>query len=276
MALILDGKQAALQIKSELKEKFSQLERKACLAIIHYDDFASASYLKGRLKIADELGVEIKVYDLNDTHDDAYLLSLIEKLNNDKSIDGIMIDRPLPKQFNEFKALSFISSDKDVDGYTINNLGKLISNKDCYMSCTPLAAIRLAKFYGIDFTSKDVVVIGRSINVGKPLALMLLNENATVTVCHSKTKNIKEKCKQADIIFLALGKKGFLDKQDITKNATIIDIGINYDEFGKICGDANRNCYEVAACYSPVPGGVGVMTNVVLMENLLQAYYKNK
>ena len=144
------------------------------------------------------------------------------------------------------------------------------------MSCTPLAAIRLAKFYGIDFTSKDVVVIGRSINVGKPLALMLLNENATVTVCHSKTKNVKEKCKQADIIFLALGKKDFLDKQDITEKTTIIDIGINYDEFGKICGDANRNCYEIASCYSPVPGGVGVMTNVVLMENLLQAYYRNK
>ena len=275
MKKVLDGRVAAKSIKEKLKEQFSNLERKACLAIIHYDDPASASYLKGRLKIADELGVEIKVLELKDSDTNEYLLDLIAKLNNDQTVDGIMIDRPLPKKFDEAKALDSISSLKDVDGYTTDNLGKLLANKDCFKSCTPGAAIRLVEYYNIDLTGKDVLVIGRSINVGKPLALMLLNKNATVTIAHSKTKDIKKKCKKADIIFLALGKAAFLDKEDITMKTIIVDIGINFDEFGKICGDANRNTYEKARAYSPVPGGVGVMTNVVLMENLLKAYQNN-
>ena len=199
------------------------------------------------------------------------ILSLLLDLNNDANIDGIMVDRPLPKQFDENKIINSIISTKDVDGYTSLNLGNLVSNQSCLPSCTPGGALRLLEYYDIDLSGKDALVIGRSVNVGKPLSLMLLNKNATVTISHSKTVDLKEKCKTADIIFLALGRANFLKKEDITDNTIIVDIGINFDENGKMCGDASKECYEIAASYTPVPGGVGVMTNVVLMENLLKA-----
>lgn len=276
MNLRLDGKIAAAAIKEQLKNKFSSLEKQACLAIIRFDDKASESYLKGRLKIANELNVKVEVFVIEQHHDNEYLLSLIESLNNDSNIDGIMVDRPLPKNFNEFEILSSISPKKDVDGYTPINLGKLVSNQDCFVPCTPSAAVRLTEFYDIDLTGLNALVIGRSVNVGKPLSLLLLNKNATVTVAHSKTKEIKSLCKRADIIFLALGKANFLSKEDVNENTIIVDIGINFTEDGKLCGDANKACYELVKAYSPVPGGVGVMTNVVLMENLLKACKKNK
>ena len=275
MNLRLDGKVAALNIKEQLKKEFSNYNRKACLAIIHFNDPASESYLRGRIKIADELGVEIKTYAIEENKDTNDIIELITNLNKDSNIDGIMVDRPLPKKYDEFKVLSSIDVNKDVDGYTPNNLGNLVSNQDCYVSCTPGAAVRLIDYYNIDLTGKNALVIGRSVNVGKPLALLLLNKNATVTVAHSKTKNLKEKCLQADIIFLALGRANFLKKEDVNENTIIVDIGINFDENGKLCGDASKECYDVVSAYSPVPGGVGVMTNVVLMENLLKAFKRN-
>lgn len=267
----LDGKIAATSIKEQLKKEFASLSKRACLAIVHYDDPASASYLKGRLKIAEELGVEIKIFNVDEKQTTEDLISLVLDLNNDANIDGIMVDRPLPKQFDENKIINSIISTKDVDGYTSLNLGNLVSNQSCLPSCTPGGALRLLEYYDIDLSGKDALVIGRSVNVGKPLSLMLLNKNATVTISHSKTVDLKEKCKTADIIFLALGRANFLKKEDITDNTIIVDIGINFDENGKMCGDANKECYEIAASYTPVPGGVGVMTNVVLMENLLKA-----
>lgn len=271
MNLRLDGKIAAAAIKEELKEKFASLPSKICLGIIRFDDPASESYLKGRLKIANELGVDVKVFVVEDNKTNEDLLTLVNTLNNDPSIHGIMIDRPLPRKYNEFEILSSINPIKDVDGYAPINLGKLVSNKQSYVSCTPGAAVRLVDYYNIDLTGLNALVIGRSVNVGKPLALLLLNKNATVTVAHSKTQNLKELCKKADIIFLALGKANFLNKEDINENTIIVDIGINFVD-GKLCGDANKECYDIAKAYSPVPGGVGVMTNVILMENLLQAY----
>jgi methylenetetrahydrofolate dehydrogenase (NADP+)/methenyltetrahydrofolate cyclohydrolase len=271
MNLRLDGKIAAAAIKEELKEKIVSLPSKICLGIIRFDDPASESYLKGRLKIANELGVDVKVFVVEDNKTNEDLLTLVNTLNNDPSIHGIMIDRPLPRKYNEFEILSSINPIKDVDGYTPINLGKLVSNKQSYVSCTPGAAVRLVDYYNIDLTGLNALVIGRSVNVGKPLALLLLNKNATVTVAHSKTQNLKELCKKADIIFLALGKANFLNKEDINENTIIVDIGINFVD-GKLCGDANKQCYDIAKAYSPVPGGVGVMTNVILMENLLQAY----
>ena len=271
MNLRLDGKIAAAAIKEELKEKIASLPSKICLGIIRFDDPASESYLKGRLKIANELGVDVKVFVVEDNKTNEDLLTLVNTLNNDPSIHGIMIDRPLPRKYNEFEILSSINPIKDVDGYTPINLGKLVSNKQSYVSCTPGAAVRLVDYYNIDLTGLNVLVIGRSVNVGKPLALLLLNKKATVTVAHSKTQNLKELCKKADIIFLALGKANFLNKEDINENTIIVDIGINFVD-GKLCGDANKECYDIAKAYSPVPGGVGVMTNVILMENLLQAY----
>lgn len=267
----LDGKIAATSIKEQLKKEFASLSKRACLAIVHYDDPASASYLKGRLKIAEELGVEIKIFNVDEKQTTEDLISLVLDLNNDANIDGIMVDRPLPTQFDENKIINSIISTKDVDGYTSLNLGNLVSNQSCLPSCTPGGALRLLEYYDIDLSGKDALVIGRSVNVGKPLSLMLLNKNATVTISHSKTVDLKEKCKTADIIFLALGRANFLKKEDITDNTIIVDIGINFDENGKMCGDASKECYEIAASYTPVPGGVGVMTNVVLMENLLKA-----
>ena len=275
MNLRLDGKIAANNIKEELTQKFASLERKACLAIVHFNDPSSASYLKGRLKIAEQLGVDVKVFEIDETKDQQYLLNLLESLNNDSKVDGIMVDRPLPKRFDEYKVLSFVNPNKDVDGYTPINLGRLVSNQDCYISCTPGAAIRLVDYYNIDLTGLNALVIGRSVNVGKPLSLLLLNKNATVTVAHSKTRNIKQLCKNADIIFLALGKANFLTKEDVNENTIIVDIGINFTSEGKLVGDASSECYELVKAYSPVPGGVGVMTNVVLMENLLKAYKNN-
>ncbi|MCI5745191.1 MAG: bifunctional 5,10-methylenetetrahydrofolate dehydrogenase/5,10-methenyltetrahydrofolate cyclohydrolase [Erysipelotrichaceae bacterium] len=276
MAIRLDGKVASLNIKEQLKKEFLSLDRKACLAIIHFNDLASASYLKGRIKLAEELNVEIKEIAIKEDSRQEEIISLIKSLNDDKSVDGIMIDRPLPKKYDENYVLSFINEKKDVDGYTYNNLGRLLTNSACYPSATPKAAIRLLEYYNIDVSSKDVLVIGRSVNVGKPLALMLLNKNATVTIAHSKTKNIKEKCQKADIIFLAVGKANFLKSEDVNENSIIIDIGINYDENNKLVGDASKLCYEIVKMYSPVPGGVGVMTNIVLMENLLMAYKNNE
>lgn len=271
----LDGKVAALAIKEELKAAFNNKSRKACLAIIRFNDPASESYLKGRLKISDELGVNVKTFTFEDTNTTNDVINLIKELNNDETVDGIMVDRPLPKSFNESLVLSSISVNKDVDGYTPLNLGNLVFNQDCFSSCTPGAALRILDFYNIDLTGKNALVIGRSVNVGKPLALLLLNKNATVTVAHSKTRNLKAKCKEADIVFLALGRANFLSKEDITENTIIVDIGINFDENGKLCGDANKECYEIAKAYTPVPGGVGVMTNILLMENLLKAYKRN-
>ena len=267
----LDGKVASVAIKEKLKQEFASLNKKACLAIVHYDDPASASYLKGRLRIAEELNVDIKVFDILDEHTTDDIVTLIENLNKDETIDGIMVDRPLPKKFDEIKIINTINQRKDVDGYTSLNLGNLVSNQECLPSCTPGAAMRLLEYYNFDLSGKDVLVIGRSVNVGKPLSLMLLSKNATVTISHSKTVGLKDKCKKADIIFLALGKANFLNKEDVTENTTIVDIGINFDENGKLCGDASRDCYDVVSSYTPVPGGVGVMTNVVLMENLLKA-----
>lgn len=276
MQLILDGKNAAVQIKATLKEKISKLERKLCLAIIFFNDPSSASYLKGRMKIAEELGVELKIITIDDSFDNNQLVKLIVDLNKDSDVDGIIIDRPIPKRFNESEILSLVSVNKDVDGTNFASLGKLAAGQDTFVSCTPTAAVELAKFYGIEFAGKDCLVIGRSVTVGKPLALLLTNLNATVTIAHSKTVNLKEKIKKADIIFLAVGKANFLKKEDITDKTVIVDIGINFDENGKLTGDASKDCYELAAAYSPVPGGVGVMTNVALMENLYKAHINKR
>ena len=272
--MILDGKTASLTFKENLKEKYASLDSKATLAIVHFNDPASLSYLKGRKKMAEELNVNIKEMALNEDVKDEDLLSLIASLNNDNEVDGIIVDRPLPKHLNENLILNSILPNKDVDGYTNSSLGKLISKQPGHVPCTPNGAVQLAKYYNIDFAGKNVLVIGRSVNVGKPLALILLNENATVTIAHSKTKDLKEKCLNADIIFLAVGKANFLTKDMINESSTVIDIGINFVD-GKLCGDASKDIYDVVASYSPVPGGCGVMTNVMLYENLYQAYLMN-
>lgn len=268
----LDGKIAAQAMKENLREKIQNLPRKLRLVIVHHNDPASLSYLKGRLKLAEYLNVEVTQRIIKDNDTTEYLLREIKKWNIDNSIDGIMIDRPLPKHMDETKILSEISVLKDVDGYQIGNLGKLMANQKCFSSCTPAAAIALLKYYHYDFLGKQALVIGRSINVGKPLAMMLLNENATVTIAHSKTEEIEKLTKKADVIFLCVGKANFLKKNMVCHKTIVIDIGINFDENNKLCGDADKEIYSYIKAYSPVPGGVGVLTNIMLMENLLQSY----
>ena len=272
MSLRLDGKVASLAIKQQLKEEFSRLNKNACLAIIHYPDGANTSYLKGRKKIAEELDVNIKVYEITENDTTDTLLKVINKFNNDASIDGIMVDRPLPKKFDESTILETISTKKDVDGYSYNNLGRLLSNKNCFVSATPQAAVRLLDFYNIDLSGKDVLVIGRSINVGKPLSLLLLNKNATVTVAHSKTKNLGEITKLADILVVAIGNPRYITADMIKDRAVVIDVGINRTEEGKLVGDVDfENVQNKASYITPVPGGVGPMTIAMLMTNVVKA-----
>jgi len=271
MSIRLDGKVASAAIKENLKEQFASFDKKACLAIVHFNDPASMSYLNGRLKIANEVGVEVKIIDASEASDTSKLVNIINELNNDTSVNGIMVDRPVPKKYDEASVLNAISPVKDVDGCSALNLGYLLANKDCFYPCTPSAAVRLAEYYNVELEGKNALVVGRSLNVGKPLSLLLLNKNATVTVCHSKTKEIKELIKRADIVFLCLGKAGFLTKDDVNDKQVVIDIGINYNAEGKLCGDASSEIYELVNAYSPVPGGVGVLTNVCLMENLIKA-----
>ena len=272
MKKVLDGKKAYEAYFKDLEAKYNKLEVKPCIAIIHDNNPASMSYLKGRKKIIASLNATLKEFIIDENMTSNELENLVISLNNDVSIDGIMIDRPLPNRFDEVKILSLIDGNKDIDGYTFKNLGKILNNQDCFYPCTPAAAIKLAEFYNISLASKIVLVIGRSINVGKPLALMLLNKNATVTIAHSKTTNLDKLTKKADIIFVCVGKANFIKKEQITRKTILIDIGINFDSNNKLCGDVDRDCYEYARAYSPVPGGVGVMTNLLLMENLLKAY----
>lgn len=272
MGKILDGKKVAVYYKEELLKKIKELPRKLNLVIIHSGDPASLSYLKGRKNIAYYLGVNIIEYVINEKCSQEELITCIKKYNEEDNIDGIMVDRPLPNKFDEKTVLSAIDSSKDVDGYTNENLGKLFGGQNCFNACTPAAAIKLLDYYNIDLTGKNAVVIGRSVNVGKPLALMLLNKNASVTMLHSKSKDISKHTKKADIIFLAVGKAQYLKITDVSRKNIVIDIGINFTSEGKLCGDMADECKDYIKAYSPVPGGVGVVTNISLMENLFQSY----
>lgn len=271
MKHILDGKIVAEKLKEQLKDKISKLPRKLNLMIISHNDKASQSYLKGRKKLAEYLNVNIVESYIGDKNTQQ-VIDLIKKANRSSKIDGIMVDRPLLPHLDEELVLSSISPNKDIDGYHSENLGKLLKNEKSFHSCTPSSAIEILKYYKYNLTGKNAVVIGRSINVGKPLSLMLLNENASVTILHSKSKNIAKITKKADVIFLAVGKKDYLTLDMVNKKSVIIDIGINFDENNKLCGDASRSIYDKVRAYTPVPGGVGVVTNVMLMENLYKAY----
>ena len=273
MAKILDGKKVAENLKFDLFQKF-QNEEQLKFIIVHHNDEASSSYLKGRKKISEFLNVNLIEFVIDQNLSQQELIQHIQQWNQDSTIHGIMVDRPLPSRFDENIILSQINPNKDIDGYTFTNLGKLISNEKSFLSCTPAAAIQILDFYNISLEGKNVVVIGRSINVGKPLAMMLLNKNATVTIAHSKTKNLEKICKRADIIFTCVGKANFLTKNFVSKKTIIVDIGINFDEHGKLCGDVAKECYEYVTAYTPVPGGVGVITNLMLMSNLYLAYKK--
>lgn len=276
MANIIDGKQISKDIKEELKEEVASLAaqgRKCCLAVIQVgNDPASSVYVGNKKKACAYIGIESLAYELPEETTEDELLEIIDKLNNDTNVHGILCQLPLPKQINEDHIIKAISPKKDVDGFHPQNVGALVIGEQGFVSCTPAGIIQLLKRSNIEMDGKHCVVVGRSNIVGKPMSLLMLRENATVTICHSHTKNLEEICKEADILIVAIGKPQFIGKEYVKKGAVVIDVGIHRDENNKLCGDVKFDEVEPVASYiTPVPGGVGPMTIAMLMHNCVEA-----
>ena len=276
MAKIIDGKLISKQIKDELKGKVEKLKgegTEVCLAVIQVGcDPASTVYVGNKKKACEYIGIKSVAYELPEETTEEELLELINKLNEDDSVHGILVQLPVPKHINEEHIINAISPAKDVDGFHPASVGALSIGKKGFVSCTPAGIIQLLKRSQIEIEGKDCVVIGRSNIVGKPMAMLLLRENGTVTVCHSKTKNLKEVCKRADILVVAIGKPKMIDASYVKEGATVIDVGIHRNENGKLCGDVDYDSVEpVAGAITPVPGGVGPMTIAMLMNNCVEA-----
>lgn len=276
MAIRMDGKQISKDIKEELKEEVASLAaqgRKCCLAVIQVgNDPASSVYVGNKKKACAYIGIESLAYELPEETTEDELLEIIDKLNNDTNVHGILCQLPLPKQINEDHIIKAISPKKDVDGFHPQNVGALVIGEQGFVSCTPAGIIQLLKRSNIEMDGKHCVVVGRSNIVGKPMSLLMLRENATVTICHSHTKNLEEICKEADILIVAIGKPQFIGKEYVKKGAVVIDVGIHRDENNKLCGDVKFDEVEPVASYiTPVPGGVGPMTIAMLMHNCVEA-----
>jgi len=275
---ILDGKQTALKISERIKEEVLEYNRTPRLDILLVgNDFGSQKYVEMKLKKAQELGIQCNVHSFDENTTQEELIKLIQELNQDSNVNGVMVQLPLPKHINESNILEKISPSKDIDGLTSVNLGKLFKNDPLAIApATAKGVLELLKEYDIKIDGKDAVVIGRSDIVGLPVAALLQNENATVTVCHSHTPNIKEVCKMADILVVAIGKPEYIDKEYVKEGAVVIDVGTNKNEEGKLVGDVNfESVKDVVSYITPVPGGVGPMTIVCLLSNLIDAYKKN-
>ena len=276
MAIRIDGKQISKDIKEELKEEVASLAaqgRKCCLAVIQVgNDPASSVYVGNKKKACAYIGIESLAYELPEETTEDELLEIIDKLNNDTNVHGILCQLPLPKQINEDHIIKAISPKKDVDGFHPQNVGALVIGEQGFVSCTPAGIIQLLKRSNIEMDGKHCVVVGRSNIVGKPMSLLMLRENATVTICHAHTQNLEEICKEADILVVDIGKLQFIGKEYVKKGAVVIDVGIHRDENNKLCGDVKFDEVEPVASYiTPVPGGVGPMTIAMLMHNCVEA-----
>lgn len=279
MAGIIDGKKISQEIKDEVKEKVEQLSKEGiqpCLAVILVgDDPASQVYVRNKKRACEYCGIKSLNYELPEETTEEELLALVDELNNSKECNGILVQLPLPKHIDENKVLLKIKPEKDVDGFHPYNVGLLSIGKADLKACTPAGCIELIKRSGVDITGKNCVVVGRSNIVGKPVGMLLLSENGTVTTCHSKTKNMSEICKSADILVVAIGKEKFIKADMVKEGAVVIDVGINRMENGKLCGDVDFDEVEKkASLITPVPGGVGPMTIAMLMNNCLIACKK--
>ena len=277
MAKIIDGKQISQTIKDELKaECAAMLEETGvvpCLAVVQVgNDPASSVYVRNKKKACAYIGIESLSYELPEETTEEELLALIQKLNDNPDVHGILCQLPLPKHICEDHVIQAIDPQKDVDGFHPQNVGALVVGKKGFVSCTPAGIIQLLKRSNIEIAGKHCVVIGRSNIVGKPMALLMLRENATVTICHSKTKDLKEVCKRADILVVAIGRPKMIDASYIKEGATVIDVGIHRDENNKLCGDVDfESASKVAGAITPVPGGVGPMTIAMLMHNCVDS-----
>ena len=266
---IIDGKALAAEIRADLKTKIEKSERKPGLAVVTVgDDAASRIYVRNKIKACGELGIRSYSYELPSDVAQEEVEALLDKLALDKEVDGILLQLPLPKHLNTEAVTAHIPFEKDVDGFSAQNLGLLMQNKQLVSACTPSGVMKLLENEGIELAGKHAVIIGRSETVGKPMAMLLLNANATVTVCHSKTKNLSQVCSQADILISAVGRANFVTDDMVKDGAVVIDVGINRDDNGKLCGDVDfEKVKEKASCITPVPGGVGPMTITMLMYN---------
>lgn len=279
MTVILDGKTLSEKILDNIKQKVSNLNSKPGLAVILAgNNPASEVYVRNKEKQAQNAGFNSSVYKLPENVTKEELLNLINKLNDDEKTDGILLQLPLPKHLAAYDFLDKIDPKKDVDGFHPINAGKLFLNEKPYaIPCTPKGIVRLLDEYKIQIEGRNVVIAGRSNIVGKPLSALLLNRSATVTIVHSKTKNLPEITKKADILISATGKKNMITKDMIKKGAAVIDVGIIRDENNKLRGDVDFNgVKDIAGFITPVPGGVGPMTIAMLMENTLELHFLNK
>ena len=272
----LNGKCVADFVKEELRNEVAHMHNngeQVCLAVIQVgDDAASSVYVKNKQKACDYIGIDSYVYNLSENVNQATVIRAIDKLNNDSTINGILVQLPLPKHLNESEILSRISPSKDVDGFHEYNVGKLMLGQDCVAACTPSGTIKILKHYNIEIAGKNCVIVGRSNIVGKPMAMMLLKEDGTVTICHSKTENLKEICKTADILVCAIGKPKFFNHEYIKDGAVVIDVGIHRLDDGTMCGDVDYNdVIDIVSAITPVPRGVGPMTVAMLMSNCVKA-----
>ncbi len=276
MAILIDGKMISTQIKEELKVKVAQLkeqEIEVTLAVIQVGkDPASSVYVGNKKKACEYIGIRSLSYELSEETTQEELLSLIETLNEREDVNGILVQLPLPAHIKEDTIIEAIDPKKDVDGFHPQSVGRLSIGQKGFVSCTPAGVIQLLKRSGIEIEGKECVVLGRSNIVGKPMALLLLRENATVTICHSKTKDLKSITKRAEILVVAIGKPKYITKDYVKDGAVVIDVGIHRDENNKLCGDVDFDSVaQVASAITPVPGGVGPMTIAMLMNNCVES-----
>ena len=276
MTQLIDGKAISKAIKDELQAEVAGLKAQGItgsLAVIQVgNDPASSVYVNNKKKACEYIGIDSVSYELPEETTEEELLNIIEELNQREDVNGILVQLPVPKHIDEDKIIKAISPQKDVDGFHPQSVGALTIGQSGFVSCTPAGIIQLLKRSDIEIEGKNCVVIGRSNIVGKPMALLMLRENATVTVAHSRTQNLKEICKQADILIVAIGKPQFIDDSYVKEGAIVIDVGIHRNENNKLCGDVDFDKVEpVASAITPVPGGVGPMTIAMLMNNCVES-----
>ena len=279
MAKIIDGKEISAFVKGRIAKQVAELKangREICLAVIIVgEDSASKVYVANKEKACEALGIKSIKYALPETTTNDELLDLIHKLNSDNTVNGILCQLPLPRHLDEKLIIENIAPQKDVDAFHPVNVGRIMIGDYDFLPCTPAGVMEMLKYENIDVTGKECVVLGRSNIVGKPMAMLLLHSNATVTVCHSKTKNLKEICRRADVLVVAIGKAKFVTADMVKPGVVVIDVGMDRDENGKLCGDVDfASVSQVASAITPVPGGVGPMTIAMLMQNTLIAAEK--
>ncbi len=276
MAKIIDGKAVSAKVKEQVRREAEVLKQQSIeiglAVVIVGNNSASRVYVNNKKKACEEVGFNSYEYALPEETTEAELLELVEKLNNDDKVNGILVQLPLPKQINENAIINAIRPEKDVDAFHPENVGHIMIGDFSFLPCTPAGVMELIAETGVDVCGKNCVVIGRSNIVGKPMAMLLLHKNGTVTICHSRTKNLAEICSNADILVAAVGKAGFVTPDMVKEGAVVIDVGMNRNAEGKLCGDVDyAACFDKAGYITPVPGGVGPMTIAMLMRNTLTA-----